>query len=245
MPLSADKIFAILDLYSEKKTPLSVAEISSLLNAPQSSVYRHVRLLKEKGFLMETEKGAYQLGYRFIELANIVRMDQRLSTIALPYMKKLTHDLGETTILSVISELSVVCVETVPSLQSIKVSSEQGKIVPIYAGASSKVILAYQSEELIDQLFSKQLVKKFTEKTLATKTELVENLAEIREKGYAISDSEIDVGVFSYGFPIRDSKRNVFASLTVAGPTHRMLQKNEQEIVLKCKQAVSEIEKYV
>ncbi|MET3698766.1 IclR family transcriptional regulator [Bacillus oleivorans] len=194
---------------------------------------------------METDKGAYKLGYRFIEFANIVRMDHSLSTIALPYMKALTQDLGETTILSVISDLSAVCVETVPSLQPIKVSSEQGKIVPIYAGASSKAILAFQSEALIDQLFSRKLVKKFTEKTLATKEELIENLDDIREKGYAISDSEIDVGVFSYGFPIRDSKQTVFASLTVSGPTDRMLQKSETEIIEKCQQAVREIEKFL
>jgi len=86
--MSAEKVFGILDLYSEKKTHLSVAEISHLMKLPQSSVYRHVRILKERGYLIETDIGVYKLGYRFLELANIVRLDNSLSNIALPLMKE-------------------------------------------------------------------------------------------------------------------------------------------------------------
>lgn len=243
--MSTEKIFSILDLYSEKKTHLSVAEISNLLDVPQSSVYRHVRVLKENGFLIETDRGEYQLGYRFIDFANIVRLDNSLSKISLSYMKDLTNDLGETTILSVLSDMYAVCLETVSSMRPVKVSSEQGKIMPLYTGASSKAILAYQSQELVDQLFVKGMVKKYTESTLATREDLVANLNEIQEVGYATSDGEIDEGVISYGVPIRDSKQQVFASLAIAGPRERMLKINKDEIVMKLRNAVTNIEKYL
>ncbi|MFD1039352.1 IclR family transcriptional regulator [Virgibacillus byunsanensis] len=243
--MSAEKIFGILDLYNQTRRQLTVSEISNLMDIPQSSVYRHVRVLKENGFLYETSNGDYKLGYRFLDFANIVRLDNSLSEIALPIMKELTNQFKETTILSVISDNFVVCVETVSSPQAVTVSSEQGKIIPLYVGGSSKAILAFQPNDLVDELFNKNLVVKHTENTLATKDELKANLKEIREKGYSVSDSEIDLGVYAYGFPIKNSKQKVFASLAIAGPKERMQLKSEHEIVEKFIEAINKIEKYL
>lgn len=243
--MSAEKTLDILDLFNFQTRELSVPQIAERLNQPQSSVYRHLRVLKERGYVIETNGGLYKLGYRFLELAKIVKTDSSISSIAFPVMRKLTNATSETTILTIASGLNAICLEVIESSQSIKVTSDQGKIVPLYAGASSTAILAYMPIETVDELFQKGLLKKFTEQTIVDPVELKGNLMETRSRGYAVSDSEVDDGVFAYGIPIRNMDNQVVASLSIAGPRERMLEKDEQSLIDCLQSAKTEIEKFL
>ncbi|MBM7572690.1 IclR family transcriptional regulator [Aquibacillus albus] len=242
--MSAEKTLEILNLFDFNTRELTVPQMAEMLNQPQSSVYRNLRLLKVKGFIIESN-GSYKLGYRFIKLANIVKSDISIGSIARPIMTQLTKDIGETSILLIRSEYNAVCLETIPSHQPIKVSSEQGGILPLYGGAASKIILAHMEEKFVDELFEKGLVKKHTENTIVDPILLKKNLKEIREKGYCISDSEIDYGVVSLGVPIRDMENKVIASLSIAGPRDRVLNMDKEKIISKLNNAVKEVNKFI
>lgn len=243
--MSAEKTLDILDLFNFKTRELTVPQIAELLNQPQSSVYRHLRVLKDKGYVIETSGGLHKLGYRFLELAKIVRTENSISSIALPVMRQITSETEETTILTIVSGLNVVCLETVSTVQPIKVTAEQGQIMPLYGGASSKALLAYLPDEIVVELFKQGIVKKHTSKTIVDIDQLRENLKVIREKGYAASDSELDEGVLAYAVPIRDSDNTVIASLTIAGPRERMLEKDENSIIDHLQSGINEIQKYL
>ena len=229
--VSAEKTLEILDLFNFQTRELSVPQIAEMLNQPQSSVYRHLRVLKEKGYVIETNGGLYKLGYRFLELAKIVKTDSSIASIAFPIMRDLTNETGETSILTIVSGLNAICLEVVTSTQPIKVSSEQGKILPLYAGASSRVLLAYMPSETVDELLEQGLLKRYTQNTIVDPVQLKENLEETRLRGYAVSDSEVDEGVMAYGAPIKDMDNQVIAALSIAGPRERMLKKNEQTLI--------------
>jgi DNA-binding IclR family transcriptional regulator len=241
--LSAEKTLDILDLFSLETRQLTVSQIAEMLNQPTSSVYRHLRILKEKGFIVESNAGEYKLGYRFLEMAKIVRSQNSISSIALPIMRHLSIETEETSILTIVSGLNAVSLETVNTLQPIKVTAEHGKILPLYGGASSKALLAYMPEKTVEQLFKLQMVKRHTDNTIIELGQMKANLNEIRTIGYAKSDSELDEGVYAYGVPIRDTDDNVVASLSIAGPRDRMLEKDEAVLVKHLQAAVQEIQK--
>jgi DNA-binding IclR family transcriptional regulator len=243
--MSAEKTLEILDVFTLKITELTVPEIADKLNQPVSSVYRHLRVLKEKGLVLETQGGSYKLGYRILEMANIVRSDITISEISFPKMRELTRLTGETSILTVVSGLNAVCIGTVPTFKPIKVSSEQGKILPLYGGASSKILLAYQQDEVVDELFNKNIIVSHTPNTLTDKQELRKNLQEIIDNGYAISDQEIDEGVYAVGVPIKDMKNEVIAGLSVAGPRERIIKQDLQFYVRTLQECAVEIQKYL
>jgi DNA-binding IclR family transcriptional regulator len=225
--MSAEKTLEILDLFSFNSKELMVHEMAKHLDLPISSVYRYVRILKHKGYLTEKEDGIYKLGYRFLEMANMVKSDNSLSTLALPVMKELTKKTEETSILTIISGCYAVCLETVLAYHPIKVSAEQGSILPLHAGASSKTLLAYQSHKFVKELFQKGYIKQLTPNTITDPKILDIELNEIREKGYSISDEEVDKMVFAYGVPIRNTDQQVIAALSTAGPRERILEKDK------------------
>lgn len=242
--MTVNKVLSIVALFNMDRKILTVDEIAHLTSLPKSSVYRHVRVLKDNGYLVEHSKGTYKLGYIFLGYANIVRSDISLSEVAHPFMNDLTKEFDETTILSVLSDVNAVCLATSTPNQPIKVSSEEGKILPLFSGASTKVILAYQNPELLDKIIESGHIMKFTDHTITDKADILEELANIRTNGYSKSLSEVDEGVMSLGFPIRNAKGNVFASLAIAGPEYRMVELEEKSIVRKYQQAVKNIESY-
>lgn len=243
--MTVNKTFALLELFSIEKKTLRVEEMADLLEMPISSVYRHVKSLKDHGYLREHDTGRYRLGYKFLEYASIVRADINITEVARPIMDKLTEDFQETTILSVLSDVNAVCLATSVPNHSIKVSSEEGKIMPLHSGASSKILLAYQDIKVLDKLVEEGRIERFTNQTPVLKSDILENLSLSKSQGYARSIGEVDEGVMSYGFPIRNFKGEVFASLAIAGPEYRLLKKEESVIIERFKKAVKHIERFV
>ncbi|MDY0393529.1 IclR family transcriptional regulator C-terminal domain-containing protein [Virgibacillus halophilus] len=84
--------------------------------------------------------------------------------------------------------------------------------------------------------------KKHTEHTILDVNEMLDHLKEVRQNGYAYSDSEIDDGVVSYGIPIFESPGKIVASLSIAGPKERMLKKDKSEIIQAIETAKKMIE---
>jgi len=244
--MTANKVLNILTLFTMDNRSMKVGEISKALNIPTSSVYRHIRVLKEHGYLIEDNYGNYKLGYKFLELANIVRADISLTSIAKPHMDRLTTKFRETTILNVISGLNAVCLTTsVIDNAAIKVSSAEGKVMPLFGGASAKALLAYQGDEVVNKIFDNNLIRKYTDDTIIDKEQLQDDLLQVKKNGYSVSLGELDEGVRAYGFPISNSKGDVIASLTIAGPDFRMKYRDEEDIVNSFKETVKQIEVYL
>lgn len=243
--MSTRKTLEILDLFTLETRELTVPQISELMNLPQSSVYRYIRILKEKKFLLETNRGTYRLGLRFLEMSNIINFNNEFSLAARPVMMQLMNETQETTVLVILSGFQAICVENISStFHMIKVSSEPGKTIPLYAGASSKAILAYMGNEAVNRLYKHGIVQQHTNNTITDKEALLDNLKAIRTNGFAVSDNELDEGVFTYAVPIF-STNTIFGSLSVAGPRERMIQKDSEELIAKLIQAARQIEKNI
>ncbi|KAB7707165.1 helix-turn-helix domain-containing protein [Bacillus aerolatus] len=243
--MSTMKTLEILDLFDFETRELTVAKISEKLNQPQSTVYRHVRILKEKGYLMDDHEGNYKLGYKFLKFAKIVTMDTNITVVSNPIMQKLTKKIGETSQLMVYSDLQAICLSSVNSGERIQVSAEVGQIFPLYGGSSSKALLAFLDESILKELFEKGIVKKHTENTKATIDDLKKDLQLIQKRGYAFSDGEIDQGVASFGVPIYDYNHRVIASLSIVGPRERLLEKDDKEIITELIKARDEIQSFL
>jgi DNA-binding IclR family transcriptional regulator len=113
----------------------------------------------------------------------------------------------------------VMCLDMVESQHSLRCSFEKGRAVPLKAGASAKSLLAYMSDkarlDVLDSTFGADP---------AGRAALETELAQIRARGYAVSDSEVDPGVWGVSAPIfsRGGRAaGCSASLTLMAPSTR------------------------
>jgi len=228
----------ILFVLAEAGTTLSVSEIAEKVNIPESTAYRLLQTLEKLGVVERREKGRIGLGMKILYLANSLakQIDLRLNEIAKPIMKKLTEETNETTVLTIRSGFEVICIESCSSTRLIRFVVENGKLLPLHQGASGKAILAFESEQIINEV-----MKNIEDEN--HRITLLEELNKIRMDGYCTTFSEVDKDIFGVGAPIFDNNGKVIASLTVAGPIDRWEEHSKTGVIKAVVDSADEITK--
>lgn len=121
------------------------------------------------------------------------------------------------------------------SLQVVRVAGKVGQERPLYAGATGKVLGAFQDEEVIRKRLMEEPLTPFTERTITSPVALMEDYEQIRKQGYAISDGELNIETIGIGAPIRDESGGVWAAISIGAPRMRVdATKRERYIFLVC-----------
>jgi len=217
----------ILFLYDTTIPLLSVAEISKKLEYSQSKAYRLVRTLMKYSLLQEDHGTAkYTLGSNALRLGLLAQQQFNISTIARPFMKELSSITKETVLLTAVNETKGVVLDRVESEEPVRYTMFQpGAIIPLHAGASSKILMAYLPEEDWDRIIAKEGLKRYTPNTISDVKKLKTHLREIRKRGYCFSDQEVDRDVRAVAAPILNGVGELVAGLSVAGPVYRINKK--------------------
>lgn len=214
-----EKITDLLELLADSDSGIGVRELARLSGIPRNTVSRLLASLQEEGWAFHdplTDK--YRIGLRLLSFANRWRLNLEIVHQSMPVLEKLAADTRETAILSVVEDsVAGRCVNKVDSKNRIKLVSEVGSSIPLHAGASGKVLLAFLPSAVQEEVLTKPL-KRFTPRTITEPGSLREELRRIRERGYAISVEEVDPGAAAIGAPILDAKGRLIAGLSIAGP---------------------------
>lgn len=218
---TATKVLDILRLFDETQPEISAEAIGEAIQTPRSTTYRYIRTLTDKGFLEKTTVGRFRLGPVFLQFSSLICDEDNLGRIALPVMTAIMAETNETVLLTRRYDRLSVCVERVEGQQAIRISLKKGHRQPLHAGASSKILLAFAGEPVWDQ-YMDQPLERFTDNTIADPDALRAHLRQIREQGYCISDSEVDVGAKAVAVPILNKNKRLVAGLSTAGPAFRM-----------------------
>lgn len=241
---SVEKALDIISTFSEDQTQLSLLEICKMINMPKSTVYRLLSTLEIRGFIEHSQiTGKYQLGLPFVKLSNIVLKNYDLKETALPVMTELRDKTGETINLYAKRDLERVCIEKVEGFHNLRRFSAIGDILPLYCGASGKLLLAFQSEEEIERILQQAGLKSWTKNTITEFGAIRKELAQIRAQGHAYSRGEREVGVASVAAPIKNNKGLVVAAISISGPDVRFTEDNlatYQELIIEGAMCISQ-----
>ncbi|HZO76313.1 MAG TPA: IclR family transcriptional regulator [Ktedonobacteraceae bacterium] len=222
---TTDRTIDVLLLFNEQQPVLTAEEISERLKMPRSTTYRYLQSLRSYGLVEENDSsGGFRLGLAVLRLARTARQGMDLSTVSLPLMQELVAQTGETALLTRRTDAYVVCIERVESQHRVRLSYERGQVLPLHAGASAKVLLAYLAPEEIEAILRTGPFPRYTEQTVTDPDVLRTQLESIRTRGYAMSEGEVDDGVRGVAAPIFDTQKRVIAGLSVAGPAFRINQ---------------------
>jgi IclR family KDG regulon transcriptional repressor len=222
----------ILLLFDSSRPVFTVLEIADHLRFSQSKTYRLVRALVHYG-LLETPNGSgqYSLGLNALRLGLLAQQKFNIAVVALPFMKELSRLTKETVLLTTVHGDKAFCLERVESEEPIRYSLfTPGARLPLHAGASSKVLLAFLPEPEGDAIITREGLQRFTSQTITDRGILKAQLAEIRNRGYAFSDQEVDREVRAVAAPILNQRGELIAGLTVAGPAYRINKKKVQSL---------------
>ena len=236
---SLDRAIDLL-LTFQAHSQLTVEEMAKIVSLPKSSVYRFVRVLRERGLLLlEPATKKYRLGLAFYQLAKVSGPD--LCQLACPQLEMLVAGSGETSFLSLRSGWEAryaVCVE---SSERIHFTAPLGRSVPLYAGASAKAILAYMEEEEREMYLRSVRLKRLCTATIQDKGKLRQKLLQIRNRGYDLTQEELYRGAWGLAAPILNDDGVVVASIAITGVKFRMPGRKLARFISLVRQAAEEI----
>jgi len=214
---SVERALDILTAFIGHEKSLSLTDIAAKVHLHKSTVHRLLNSLEDRGFVEKIpELERYRLGKKLIELSSYASRASDMIQIAIPEMKKLRDELGETVSLYVRDRGERVRLHTVESTQTIRRIAIIGQRMPLYIGAASKILIAYMPESEQEKLFASTFWPKKIDLN-----NYREKLTNILKVGYATSFEERDIGVAAIAAPIFYENGAIAAALSLSGPIDR------------------------
>ncbi|MFY3704339.1 IclR family transcriptional regulator [Achromobacter dolens] len=222
----ADRVLYVLATLARHDGPLSIAALAEKTGLAQSTLYRQVALLKRWGFVAEHE-GEYGPGPLCVQLAWGFDQSSFLIHEAQPDMAALAAASGETIGLLVAVKDQAVCLDMVESQHPLRCSFTKGRGLPLARGASAKSLLAFMPAPRLQAALAI-----LARESGVDPARLADELEAIRAQGYAVTDSEVDAGVWGVSVPIFQRANQAVASITLMAPSTRAAQRAQAFIDL-------------
>ncbi len=210
------RTMTILDLFDEH-AELSFQKIIELSGMPKTSVYRMLMSLEEMGFVEKGDDAKYRLGLIFLKYGHLVSNRLDIRQIAYPFMEALHHDVKEAVNLIIRQGNEAVYIEKLDTEQRVRLYTSIGRRSPLYAGACSRIILSFLSDEEIEKYLVSVELTALAKGTVTDEKLLCEKIQSARITGYTVSHSELEDYTSAIAAPIFDYKGDVVAGISIAG----------------------------
>lgn len=220
---------------------LSLNEMVQLSGIPKTSVHRMVGSLEDMGFLHKDEENKYSLGLLFLQFGQLVADRLDIRQVALPVMQALRDDLKEAVNLIIKDGNESIYIEKLESTFPVRLYTKIGRRAPLYAGACSRIILAFLSDQERERYLNEIELKPIGIGTITDKNKLRLVIEESRIKGYSLSHSELENYTSALAAPIFDYTGQIAGGLSIAGPDVRFQEDRLPELIEKVKRAANEI----
>ncbi len=194
-----------------------VSEIARELDIPVSTVYRYLRTLRDFNLVDESD-GEYIPGPALATAAVGGVTRSMLSELADPILEKLARTTGETASLTVRIGSYAMCIHQRESPHQLRLAFTVGEVLPLYAGAGSRVLLAYAPVEILREVLARDL-HSYSENT-PNRGSLARRLKSTRLSGIATSRGEFTPGSVAVAAPVFRAG-DIVCAVTVAGPGFR------------------------
>jgi IclR family acetate operon transcriptional repressor len=214
---SVRRAFRLLETLAEKG-PMGLSQLAAESGLPLTTIHRLTGTLVSLGYLRQHSAKQYALGPRLIHLGE--RSSQLLTTWAVPHLARLVDQLGETANLAMLDGDEIVYVAQAPSRHSMRMFTEVGRHVPPHCTAVGKALLAELPLEQVQAMVARTGLPAKTEHTITSPERLATELENVRVRGFAVDDGELEVGVHCVAVALATGSPRL--ALSISGPVPRM-----------------------
>jgi DNA-binding IclR family transcriptional regulator len=237
-----EKALAVLELFDEQGTELTVTEIGERLGIHKTTAFRIVTVLDEANYLEKAHGSMkYRLGFKLLHLGSLVEGGAELKKRARPILEKLKQECDETVHLVILNKGEALYLDKIEGLKTVRVVSRVGMTLPAHCSGVGKVLLAHLPEDRVESIIRAKGLKRFTPNTITERDALRTELRRIRERGYALDNEEIEIGLKCVAAPISDGAGTVIGALSISGPAFRFEGREAQRLTAQALRAAARV----
>ncbi|MBG9785913.1 IclR family transcriptional regulator [Shouchella lehensis] len=237
---SAVRVLRIFELLSTYKKGLTIKQISTFLQFPQSSTSALMKTLVHENYVTIQQHHLYVLGPRLIPIGQAALESVDLLSVATPSLKQLQSAVRETVFMATLVKGELIYLAKIDSDRSIHTSAYLGAKSPLYCTGLGKVYLAFMEENERNNYLESMILEPITDRTITSKKDLAVCLATYQIQGYAMDDEEHEEGLVCFAAPIFGNLSSIEAAVSVAGPKERMI-KQKLSIIERLKETATRI----
>ncbi|MBS1678999.1 MAG: IclR family transcriptional regulator [Actinobacteria bacterium] len=238
-----DRAVALMRALSDADGPVGLRDLARRVGLSPSTTRRILASLAHHGLCEQTPEGSYRLGLVLFELGSKVEANLDVRTRSLPALQRLSEQSHLTAFVCIQRDDRAIAIERVDGRYAFSLALTVGGSLPLHAGGASRALLAFLPEEEIRRLLGSSPREAFTGRTITDPEEIVADLREVRERGYAISDEDVTPGVAALGMPVFGhlyADRPV-ASVSIAGLVPQVLGDDRERLLGLLREAAEEI----
>jgi DNA-binding IclR family transcriptional regulator len=207
----------VLEVVATGKRALK--DICTAMKLPKTSAYRLTMALVRNGYLRQVSPGNYALGHRLISLGFQAYAELDLITLAHPYLQELGRQTQQTVHLGILSGTQVFYLDKIPGPGQIQMASRIGGTLPAQNSGLGKALIASSPKEEWGKYFTPDnAVAPTSHHDL---TAYLEDLEQIRERGYSLDLEEGEIGICCIGAAIRGAGEEVVGAISVSRAMNR------------------------
>jgi len=225
---SVGRAIALIEALSTAPEGLGVNELARQIEVNPSSASRLLATLEDGGLADRRPNGRYQLGLRFVTLADrvLARLDVR--ELARPHLHALVEQTGETATLSLPAGEEAVTVDFVPGSSSVVSMARVGRPNTLHATAIGKTMLAFGAEATLP---AAERLTALTDRTITDRDALARVVEQVRRAGWAESVGERETDLAALAAPVRGAAGPLAAIIGLQGPLARMATARRREML--------------
>ncbi|HMJ61344.1 MAG TPA: IclR family transcriptional regulator [Bryobacteraceae bacterium] len=219
---SLDRGLTILEAVAKSSNPVSLGELTGLMEIDRSSVFRLAGTLKRRGFLAyPAGRKDYILGPSLWRLAHKYDWGNMLIKVSHEELKLLASETNETAQLAVREGKHALFIDSAAANQVISVSGRIGELTPLHCTAHGKALMADLTMAELEAVFGSEPLPPHTKRTATSIKQLAKICAETKTRGFSTDDEEFMEGVRCVAAPIRAEDGQIIGAIGVSAPLTR------------------------
>ncbi len=243
---SVKKAIAILRAASVDTSGATASALARGAGLPWATAVRLIRTLEDEGFLSRLpDSDRYVLGFELIRLGRAGDQGVFLKTVALPQLRRLAEDVGETVNLTAVRpDGAFEVVEHIDPPRLIAPVRFSGEPYPLHASSIGKLLLASYDGARLEEFLAEPLPS-YTSATITDPGALQAEIAQIREQGYSVAVDELEDGLAALSVAVTGAERELLAIVSVSGPSFRFDEAARAAALDPVREAVGAIERRI
>lgn len=218
---SLDTGLGILLMFMERES-ISITEAAEKLGVSRSTAHRALSTLQQRGLVSLPPSGrGYVAGPALVEMARPRSLDPEIRLWVRPILDDAVRRVEETVHTTVLLGSQMLLVDGRESEKPVRVALRSGLIRPAYATSAGKLLLSRLNADQLHALYPREQLLRTTANTIATRTQLIEELKRISMQDFAFSRSESEQGIHGVAVLLAGSSWRDRIGLMASVPAER------------------------
>ncbi len=234
---TVQRALIVLELVANSPKGLRLSELVEILDVPKSSLFDIVSTLEGMNYLREENKRFF-IGIKTKEAGDRYGEFQDLSHIAEAALCSASEKYNSSTSLVRLHQNDLEYLFQYHPKDAVMVARQSSPYNILHASATGKVLMAFLDEEKRNELVRTLPLQKFTDRTIDSLGGLQEELAKVRENGYALDNREYHYLLQCVAAPILFREKCI-AAISFSGLN--LFNEKPQDMIQHVQQTAKEI----